>query len=407
MLCRVAAAIDSEAVISADGTEITFDRYSAAGATLFIWLPSEAGIQESERRTAEVLAAAGHETWLVDLFASRFLPVAASSLDRIPAADITSLISAAQAQKHQVFLISSGRGSLPLLRGLHQWQLQHPRSLKNPAAILLSPKFYYETPDPGQAARLLPIVKHTNAALFIIQPLQSPWRWKLGQTVPALEQSGSDVYLRLLPNVRDRFYFRPDATEQEQALGRQLPTLILQAARLLDAWPDRTRRVTPLKQDIAPLPTGKKERELKVYAGDPSPPALRLTGLDNRSYDLRHYRGQVVLVNFWASWCPPCVHEMPSMERLQNRLQDRPFTILAVNMAEDRQTINEFLNTKVKVTFPILLDSDGDALKRWDVFAFPTSYIIGKQGKIRYALFGSVDWERPDILDKIELLVNE
>lgn len=123
--------------------------------------------------------------------------------------------------------------------------------------------------------------------------------------------------------------------------------------------------------------------------------------------NLKKLKGKVVLVNFWASWCPPCVHEMPSMQRLQNRFFAKGFTILGVNMAEDQKTVRHFLKTKVNVQFPILFDSEGAALKRWGVFAFPTSYIIGKKGQIRYAIFGGVDWEKESIVNKISRLLNE
>ena len=98
---------------------------------------------------------------------------------------------------------------------------------------------------------------------------------------------------------------------------------------------------------------------------------------------------------------------MPSMQRLSDYFTGKPFEILAVNMAEDTQTIKKFLHEKVKVNFPILLDKDGQALKRWKVFAFPTSYIIGKQGKIRLALFGSIDWMKADVIEKIQVLLVE
>ena len=400
-------ATESGAVRSADGTEITYRRYPGDKPALFIWLPSEDGLQTAERQSAEALASEGHENWLVDLFESRFLPATASSLDKIPAQDVAALIEQANPQTREVYLISSGRGTGPLLRGLHAWQSQHPRTRHTPGAILISPQFYHQTPDPGEAAQLLPIVMQTNAPVFILQPDKSPWRWKLDQTIPALQQAGSDVFRRLLPGVRDRFYYRPDATATEQELESRLSDLIRQAALALQRWPEQPRLVSPLDEQLEPLPASKPERELKAYAGDPQPPALQLPGLDGETYNLNDYRDQVVLVNFWASWCPPCVHEMPSMERLQNRLQDAPFTILAVNMAEEPDTIDEFLQTKVNVSFPILLDRDGKALQQWGVFAFPTSYLIDKQGRIRYALFGSVDWERPDILTKIESLLKQ
>ena len=76
-------------------------------------------------------------------------------------------------------------------------------------------------------------------------------------------------------------------------------------------------------------------------------------------------------------------------------------------MAEEKQTINSFIKNKVAVDFPILMDIDGAALKRWQVFAFPTSYLIDKDGNIRYSLFGSIEWDTKRTMDIIEELINE
>lgn len=391
----------------ADGTEITFDVYPAKGNSLYIWLPSEAGFQSAQRNTALALSEQGIEVWLVDLFEAHFLPGVESSLDRIPATDVSILIEHALQLGKEIFLVTSGRGTLPLLRGANHWQQSHPTRPGVTGVILLSPKFYLETPDPGQPARLMPIVSQTNLAVFILQPRQSPWFWKLDQTLPALAQSGSEVFVRYLPGVRDRFYFRPDASREEMDMTRRLADLMQQANRLLAQLPQKPRQVAKSRQTTPPLAEGKKERGLKPYQGDPVPPPLILHDLNNQQLNLADFQGNVVLVNFWASWCPPCVHEMPSMQRLNDNLAHQPFTILAVNMAEDRDIIQQFLKTKVDVRFPILLDSDGAALKRWGVFAFPTSYVIDKQGEIRYALFGSVEWDTSEMLTKFNSLLNE
>ncbi len=394
-------AIDNE-------TEVETIIYKAKGNTLFLWLYSEAGPQKAEEKIVQQLVKSHIEVWRVDLFSAHFLPIASSSMDRIPDTDFSRLIEIAHQQTgKKIIPVTTGRGTLPLLKGTRLWQSKHPNSKALPGVILMSPKFYIETPDPGIKASLLPIVKQTNLPIFILQPKKSPWYWKLDKTVPALEKSGSDVFVKRIKNVRDRYYFRPDATEIEKQKAEQLPHTLKQAARVLVAMPYVKRHVVAVKNTPRKIQTGKKERGLKAFKGNPTPPALKLLSLDKKIIDLKNLKGQVVLVNFWASWCPPCVHEMPSMQRIQNRFSAKGFTILGVNMAEDEKTIQQFLKTKVNVQFPILLDHDGAALKSWGVFAFPTSYVIDKKGKIRYAIFGGVDWEKESIINKIKILLNE
>ncbi len=397
---------DTPRVSTPDGTEISLQTFTAKGDRLFIWLPPEAGFGTAQPAIAARLAAAGTEVWLADLLESRFLPTVASSLDRIPADDVAALIQAGTARKPAVYLLTSGRGVLPALRGAHRWQRSHPADGRFKGLITLSPKFYLTTPQPGEAGQLLPIVTQSNLPVFILQPQLSPWYWKLPETVPALQRSGSDVFVRILPGVRDRFYYRPDASPAEQRLARRLPALLDQAARLLASLPPGPRKVAPLIERTASRP-GKQDRSLRPYRGEPAPPPLDLPDLAGRRHRLADYRGQVVLVNFWASWCPPCVHEMPSMQRLTKRLADQPFTILGVNMAEDPATIRRFLATKVRVTFPILLDRDGRALGAWGVYAFPTSFVLDKRGRIRYALFGSIEWDTPEVLAILQRLLEE
>lgn len=389
-------------------TEIEITVYKAKGDTVFLWLYSEAGPQKEEKEIAEQLAKKGIEVWRVDLFSAHFLPVASSSMDQIPDSDFSYLIQYAYQQTGKnVIPVTTGRGSNPVLRGVRLWQSQYPQSHAVPGVILMSPKFYLETPEPGIEGKLLPIVEQTNLAIFILQPDKSPWFWKLDKTIPALEKSGSDVFVKKIKNVRDRYYFRPDATSYEKEITTRLPATLKLAANQLKVLPYKKRAVVVEKDNTPRLTNSKKERSLKPFQGNPTPPALALKDLQNKVIDLNSLKGQVVLVNFWASWCPPCVHEMPSMQRLQNRFSAKGFIILGVNMAEDVKTVRDFLNTKVNVEFPILFDSDGAVLKNWGVFAFPTSYLIDKKGKIRYAIFGGVDWEQASIVEKVTHLLRE
>ncbi|HSA69528.1 MAG TPA: TlpA disulfide reductase family protein [Burkholderiales bacterium] len=135
--------------------------------------------------------------------------------------------------------------------------------------------------------------------------------------------------------------------------------------------------------------------ELKPWAGGATPP-LELADLRGRKHSLADYRGKVVLVNFWATWCEPCREEMPSMERLRVSLAERPFAVLAVNLAEPESRIAKFLDT-VPVGFPILLDRDTKTTRAWQAKVLPATYIVGPDGAIRYRHVGELDWSKPEV----------
>ncbi len=144
---------------------------------------------------------------------------------------------------------------------------------------------------------------------------------------------------------------------------------------------------------------------LRPYTGKPTPPPLVLNDLQGKVRDLNDFKGQVVLVNFWAAWCPPCRYEMPSMWRLKHKLKGERFVILAVDMAESEQVVKAFLTDEMQRDFVVLMDKDGKALRAWKVFAFPTSYIIDTKGKIRYALYGALEWDEASVVEIIRGLL--
>jgi len=153
------------------------------------------------------------------------------------------------------------------------------------------------------------------------------------------------------------------------------------------------------------LPAQAPAADLKDLAPRPAA-ALKLPILDGGSMDLRQLRGRVVLVNFWATWCPPCRKEMPSMNRLNQLMQGHPFAILGVNAGESAEAVHAFL-MQTSVNFPILLDEEGTSLKPWQAFVFPTSYVVDKQGRVRLGLVGSIEWDAPETVARIEALLAE
>jgi thiol-disulfide isomerase/thioredoxin len=146
------------------------------------------------------------------------------------------------------------------------------------------------------------------------------------------------------------------------------------------------------------------EPELKPWTGENPAPPIELKTLDGQPFKLEQLRGKVVLVNFWATWCEPCVEEMPSMQTLRERLAGAPFEIIAVNLQEGEARIRAFLQ-KVPVEFPIVRDTDGGVTRAWKARIFPSSYVVDAQGKIRYVLAGATDWTAPATVKTIESLL--
>lgn len=137
-------------------------------------------------------------------------------------------------------------------------------------------------------------------------------------------------------------------------------------------------------------------------------PNFKLEDMDEYEYDFSEYRGKVVLLNFWATWCPPCKREMPSMERLYQKHKDKDFTVLGVNQMEDGDHIFAFTGTlDTRPTFNILLDRDSEVSQNYAVRGLPTTYLIDKRGKIRYRAVGGREFDHPKVEMIIEALMDE
>lgn len=153
------------------------------------------------------------------------------------------------------------------------------------------------------------------------------------------------------------------------------------------------------------LSSGGHAAGFEARAATPAP-ALKARDLSGAPKALADYRGKVVLLNFWASWCPPCLREMPSMERLRVKMAGRPLEIVALASAESAEDVKPFLS-KMKLGFPILLDPDGSNTKRWKVFALPTTFLLDAKGRVRYVLTGPTEWDEGESLKIIEAMLAE
>ncbi len=137
-------------------------------------------------------------------------------------------------------------------------------------------------------------------------------------------------------------------------------------------------------------------------------PGFTLEDMDEEKHSFADLRGKVVLLNFWATWCPPCRREMPSMERLYQKFNGEHFTVIAVNQMEDGDHVFAFTGQlDVDPTFPILFDKDSKVSSSYRVNGLPTSFLIDKQGNIRYRAVGGREFDHPEVEKQIEQLMQE
>lgn len=131
-----------------------------------------------------------------------------------------------------------------------------------------------------------------------------------------------------------------------------------------------------------------------------------LKDLNGKEVSLSDYRGKIVFLNFWATWCPPCRQEMPSMEKLYQRFKDKDFVMLAVDLRERQSTVKDFASD-YKLNFTILLDSRGKVSDTYGVRAIPTTYLINRKGKLIGKAVGARDWAGKEAFELIEHLLKE
>ena len=146
--------------------------------------------------------------------------------------------------------------------------------------------------------------------------------------------------------------------------------------------------------------TAARIRVLK--ARDPVDFSLPL--LAGGSAGLSAYRGKVVVLNFWATWCPPCRAEMPSMETFYRRFKAQGLEILAVDGGEDAAMVRQFIQQN-GYTFPVLLDRDNAVNSRYGISAIPTTFILDRSGKIIATVMGSIRWDDPKVTAAFDTLL--
>ena len=393
--------VHSELALNSD-TDISIIKAGDTGDRV-LWIHSEYGLNKARHYwLIETLSSFDHEVWLPELHTSYFLTPGRSSYTEIPVEDIADLIQKSlPADDRKLFIVSTSRGAALVLLALNELKRNSIDHSKIGGIVMIHPNFQADTPIPGEDIKYLPVVDTTQMPIYMIQPDKSNRYWYMDDLITRLSDAGSIVYTQVIQQVSDGYHVRPDSTDMEVEKSKELPRDIARAIRVLDKTKVMTdnRISEPYEWKMTGL-----SGMLDAYP-DPEPaPALKLTDMYGDTHDIASYNGKVVVLNFWTTWCPPCVEEIPSLGRLQAAFSEDELVVLSVDIGESRDDIQGFLS-EIPADFPVMVDTDGVTVKPWKIIAFPTTFVIDKEGIIRLAYYGGLEWDTPEVVEQLRSLV--
>lgn len=416
----LAQSAQSFVVTDRSDNEINVEVMPADGELVVIWLIDHA----EERRLFESMLSSinqvGIEVWRVDLLADYFVPRSSENIRTMSGEGVAALIEVAHRRTgKRIVLAAYDRLPLPLLRGVRLWQQsgangqsdQLRQESRLAGAILFYPNLFGPPPIAGEDPVIDPIVAATNIPITIYQPERGTHRLRLPEVVEKFWHSGASAFVYFVPDVRDWFFMHSLegeesegqlATDAERLATAKVPQQLLKFAQIMDRLSKPLLAVSmseEIQQErrVTGLVKIKDSREM---------PSFELIDMQDRQISFDSFRGRITLVNFWATWCPPCVEEVPSLNRLAERYHEQQFAVVSIDFREPAGTIAEFMQ-KVAVDFPVLLDEEGQASMAWKVFSLPSSFIVDGQGRLRYSANRAIDWDSPEVWHVVDGLLQE
>ena len=139
------------------------------------------------------------------------------------------------------------------------------------------------------------------------------------------------------------------------------------------------------------------------YPEPSAAPNFNLQGLDGKTYNLADFRGKPLLIKFWATYCKPCIKEMPTMDTLYQEVSKEGIQIVGINVGDSKEAIHDF-EKRIPMSFPILMDPESMAASEYFVRGLPTSFIINANGEIVMKVIGAYHWEGSEALEKLRSL---
>lgn len=389
---------------------IEIKTFEGDGKNLIIYLPNHRGLGNVYPKWADKLSFDGFDTWAIDLHSSYMLAKTRSSINTFNIQDLVEIVHLAKQKGFKnLYFITSNDGSILALKTAYQYQKKYQNNFIK-GHIFHSPHLIYGSVDIGKQAQYEQIAKYSNLPIYIMLSDSSTKFMRLAEISNTLQTGGSQVYSKVLKGISAGFFMRPtkSLTSKDILEQNKLDTYYKNAIQLLSY-----SKIAPLKT-IANTQHGAKNSKLQTTLIPLNQQAekLELFNLDKTKISLKDYKNQVVLLNFWASWCKPCIKEIPSLLRLRDKINNKNFKILTVNIGESKEKIIKFrqkLKREQKVDFnlEILFDSNGVGTRDWNIYAYPSNYILDKNGVVKYGFRGALEWDREDIVQTIQELLNE
>jgi peroxiredoxin len=392
---------DTEVVVHTyDGNDLSLYQYPANGTDLVIWVGAN-GWHDRMTQMAMDLAANGIEVWQIDFAEALMLTSSSNFMRNLDARYVADIIDTAHRRSgKRVILYAQGYVAIPVLRGATLWQQREKLFGKLSGAVLFSPDLVTGLPELGKDPEYLSIVRNTGIPLMIYQGSLHGSPEHFARLVKELSSNNPNVYHQGLPGVTSIFYHDENSPETLRML-QELPQKTSELFKIFDSLPvqvSTTNYIQPSQISVA-----RPDIKLKAFAGNPKPLTIDLKDAHGKRFNLANYRGKVTVVNFWATWCPPCVEEIPSLNRLREQMKGQPFELISVNYADSPKKILEFMQ-KVSVEFPVLVDPNGKTAQQWNVIGFPSTFVIGKDGKIIYGVNAAIHWDTPEVVNTLKKL---